>query len=130
LEGENISADEILCRAKRAGVRVTLVGEDLDYDAPEQPAHDILDSLAEHRAAIIDLLRNRVCQQCGEGDGVQTLVDGIWIHDECAAYRQRRGIPWGTTLEELVPMTIADVTVAAANARLEIPKPRAKRRAA
>jgi hypothetical protein len=123
-------AVEILNRAKRAGVRVTLEGEGLAYDAPERPAQEILDALFEHKAAILDLLRNPVCQQCGESDGLQTLVDGVWLHRECAAYRRRRGIPWSTNLDELAQMTVAEITAVAANARLEIPKPRAKRRAA
>jgi hypothetical protein len=101
----------------------------IQSSAPPPPA-EILSALAKHKTAIIDLLRNPVCQQCGDGDGMQKLEDGIWLHEECAAYRRRRGIPWSTTLDELTQMTIAEVTAVAANARLEIPKPRVKHRAA
>jgi hypothetical protein len=123
-------AVDTLHRAKRDGVRVTLDGENIAFDAPFPPPAELLDDLARHKAAILDLLRNPVCQQCGEGDGMQALVDGVWLHQECAAYRRRRGIPWSATLDELAQMTVAEVTAVTANARLEIPKPRAKRRAA
>jgi TubC N-terminal docking domain len=120
---------EVLTEAKRAGVRVSLDGDRLSIQSSASPPADIREDLAEHKAAIIDLLRNPVCQQCGEGDGMQTLVDGVWLHQECAAYRRRRGIPWGTTLDELVRMTEAEVAVVSADTRLELPKPRRRRAA-
>jgi TubC N-terminal docking domain len=121
---------EALTQAKRAGLRVSLDGDRLSIQSSASPPADIREALAEHKAAIIDLLQNPVCQQCGESDGLQTLVDWVWLHQECAANRRRRGIPWSATLDELAQMTVAEVTAVTANARLEIPKPRAKRRAA
>jgi hypothetical protein len=103
-------AVDTLHRAKRDGVRVTLDGEGIAYDAPSPPPPEILDDLARHKAAILDLLRNPACQQCGESDGMQELQDGVWMHEECAAYRRRRGIPWNATLDDLVRMTVMEVS--------------------
>jgi hypothetical protein len=114
-----MSSVEALRHARTAGVRVTLKGDRLGMKSNGRPPTEILDALAAHKAAILDLLRNPPCRQCGEADGLQELVDGVWLHQECAAYRRQREIPWNATPAELVRLVEAEVTVAAANARLD-----------
>jgi hypothetical protein len=118
-----MSPVETIRRAKAAGVQLFLKGDKLGRKSTVKPAAEILDDLAEHKVEILDLLRNPVCQQCGEGDGLQELTDGVWIHQECAAYRRRNRIPWTATLDELVRLAEIEVIVAEANACLEMTIP-------
>jgi hypothetical protein len=118
-----MSPAETIRRAKAAGVRLVAKGDKLGRRSTFKPPAEILAALAAHKVIILDLLRNPACQQCGESDGLQELVDGVWIHQECAAYRRRKGIPWTATLDVLVCLAEIEVIVAEANARLEMTIP-------
>jgi hypothetical protein len=108
---DDMSAAEVLNRARAVGMQVTLGGDNrLAIKAPAQPRGEILKALMEHKQAIIELLKARpdligatakgVCAQCGAAEPgplhqhADRLLGKILLHPECVRFwhRDRGGI--------------------------------------
>ena len=73
-----MTVNEVLDRAREAGVRIEPHGDRLRLRAPEKPPDELLDLLREHKPAIIEYLSHgigcarppeshRRCSGCGGG---------------------------------------------------------------
>jgi hypothetical protein len=100
---------DTLRRARREGVQVGRSGDKLVLGSAAQPSSELILDLSKNKPGILDLLRNPPCVQCGESDGMQALVDGMWLHEECATYRRGHGIPWKATQDDLVRAVVAQI---------------------
>ena len=58
-----MSAAEVLRAARAVGVSVTLEDDDLVLEAEREPPADVLDGLAQHKTAVLELLRRATCNR-------------------------------------------------------------------
>jgi hypothetical protein len=63
--GRHMTAVRALCRAREAGVLVSLDGDHLRLSAAYPPAADLLDALRNHKYEIVGILSGDTCRRCG-----------------------------------------------------------------
>jgi hypothetical protein len=81
-----MTAQDIIRRARRVGVQISIVGNDLVLEAPAEPPRDLLDALARYKAEILAML--------AAGADEWTAEDWQVFFEERAAVAEHvRGLP-------------------------------------